>query len=312
MERRQWDQRPQVFQDFWCDDSGRRILCPTVNDTMSDSEYLRALKTGPKPYRQALESRARISHGRAQLPILERPACAILGRESWGRADALDLTPRLEAPRLTVAGQVHTELQARRPGIENEHNGVSIHEDRPQLVLKNRRLRNSLKRLSSSVCRKHSNRAAGDPGANRIGSPCQDDRNICAQNETGAVGVRQEAELLGEHVARLEVRNQEDVGIAGDLGHNALYLGGLCANGVVERQWTVEDAARDLLPFCHLAEAGGVDGGLHLGIDGLDRRQNGDLRSLHAESHRQVDRVLADVDLGLEVWRAVDRGIGDD
>jgi hypothetical protein len=140
MERRQWDQRPQVFQDFRCDNSRRRIPGPAVNDTMSDPDYLGALKMGPKPYCQALESRARISHGRAQLPILERPACTILGRESWGRADALDLTPRLEAPRLTVAGQVYAELQARRPGIENEHNGVSIHEDRPQLVLKNRGL----------------------------------------------------------------------------------------------------------------------------------------------------------------------------
>ena len=75
----------------------------------------------------------------------------------------------------------------------------------------------TLKRLSSSVCREHSNRATGDSGANPVGATCQDDRHPRAQNETGAVGVRQEAELLGEHVARLEVRNQEDVGIAGDL-----------------------------------------------------------------------------------------------
>ena len=37
-----------------------------------------------------------------------------------------------------------------------------------------------------------------------------------AEHQAGAVGVGQEAELLGEHVAGFEVRDEQDVGIAGN------------------------------------------------------------------------------------------------
>ena len=50
----------------------------------------------------------------------------------------------------------------------------------------------------------------------------------------------------------------------------------------------------------------------HLRIDRLDRGQDRDLRLLHAERHREIDRVLADVDLVLERRRDVDRRVGDD
>src|SRR5262245_65767147 len=109
-------------------------------------------------------------------------------------------------------------------------------------------LRNGLKRLSSSVCRLDRNCATGNSRANRIGSTRQDDRNLRAQNETGAVGVRQEAELLGEHIPGLEARHEKDVGIAGDRRLDTLDLRGFCADRVVERPWAIQAAARDLLP----------------------------------------------------------------
>ena len=68
----------------------------------------------------------------------------------------------------------------------------------------------------------------------------------------------------------------------------------------------------DLPAIGHLAERGGVERRRHLRVDGLDRRQNRDLRPLHAKRHREIDRVLADVDLVLQRRRDVDRGVGDD
>ena len=52
--------------------------------------------------------------------------------------------------------------------------------------------------------------------------------------------------------------------------------------------------------------------GRHLRVHRLDRGEDRDLRPLHAERHRQVDGVLADVHLVLERRRDVDRRVGDD
>ena len=84
------------------------------------------------------------------------------------------------------------------------------------------------------------------------------------------------------------------------VGANALGLGGLPADGVVERQRAIEDAAFDLAAVGHLAERGGIDRGGHLRVDGLDGGQNRDLRLTDAERNREIDGVLADVDLVFE------------
>ena len=47
-------------------------------------------------------------------------------------------------------------------------------------------------------------------------------------------------------------------------------------------------------------------------VDRFDRGENRDLRLLHAQRHREVDRVLADIDLVFERRCDVDRRIGDD
>src|SRR5262245_3514417 len=102
-----------MFQDLGCDDGGRGILRASVNDAMSDSQHPHAVKTGTKPYCQVVESGAPIGHRRAQMLALERSPRAILCREFRGGADALDLAPSFEAPRVGVSGLVDAELQAR-------------------------------------------------------------------------------------------------------------------------------------------------------------------------------------------------------
>ena len=92
------------------------------------------------------------------------------------------------------------------------------------------------------VRHQHRDRAAGNPRPDAVGAAGQDDRHPGAEHEPGAVGIGEEAELLGEDVAGLEIGNEQDVRIARDLRPDALDLRRLRADRVVERQRSVEDA----------------------------------------------------------------------
>ena len=161
------------------------------------------------------------------------------------------------------------------------------------------------------VGREHRDGATGDPRPNAVRAARQDDRHPRAEDNTGAIRVGEEGELLRQDVAGLEVRREEDVGIARDLRLDALCLRGVAADGVVEGQRTVQHTAGDLPPLGHLAQGSGVNGGRHLGRDRLHRGENRDLRPLSTESNGQVDGVLADVDFVLQRRRDVDGRVGD-
>ena len=90
-----------------------------------------------------------------------------------------------------------------------------------------------------------------------------------------------------------------------------LILAASTADGVVERQWTIEQATPDLPALGHLAQRGRVERRLHLRIDRLDGGQDRDLRFLDTEGHGEIDGVLADIDLVLQRRRDVDRRVGD-
>jgi hypothetical protein len=83
-------------------------------------------------------------------------------------------------------------------------------------------------------------------------------------------------------------------------------------NGVVEGQRAVEQAAGDLAAVGHLAQRGGVERGLHLELTVSTAARIATLGSAMLQHVRQVDGVLHDVDLGFEVGRDVDRGVGDE
>ena len=70
-------------------------------------------------------------------------------------------------------------------------------------------------------------------------------------------------------------------------------------------------AVTDLPALRHLAQRRRVERRLHLRGDGLDRREDRDLRPREPERDAQVDRVLADVDLVLQHGRDVDRRVRD-
>jgi hypothetical protein len=72
------------------------------------------------------------------------------------------------------------------------------------------------------------------------------------------VGVGQERQLFGQHVAGLEIGHQENVGIARDLRADALDLGGLLTDRVVEGKRPVEQGAGDLTALGHLTQRRGA------------------------------------------------------
>ena len=73
--------------------------------------------------------------------------------------------------------------------------------------------------LAERVCvvvQQHGNGATCE---SRFGGVCpagENDRNPCAQHNSGKLRATQIFKLLGEHVAALEVGHNQDVGLTGD------------------------------------------------------------------------------------------------
>ena len=155
-------------------------------------------------------------------------------------------------------------------------------------------------------------RTGGDARLARVGAAREDDRHACADDDSRADRAAQVHELLREHVAALEIGDHQDVGRAGDVGHDALGARSGGRHGVVESERSVEDGAFDLAAVGHLAQRRGIERGGHVRIDGLDRREDGNARAREAERVREVDRVAYDVRLVGERRRDVERGVGDD
>ena len=89
----------------------------------------------------------------------------------------------------------------------------------------------------------HRDSATRNSRTDVVGSARQDNRHACAQNQTRAVCIGKEAQLLGEDVPRLEIGNEENVWITGDLGLDPFDFRRLFADGIVEGERTVQDAA---------------------------------------------------------------------
>ena len=64
----------------------------------------------------------------------------------------------------------------------------------------------------------------GQSGSHRIGAAGEHDRHPRTEDDAGRIGTGQVAELFGQHVARLKVGHQQDVGLTGDGRANLLGL----------------------------------------------------------------------------------------
>ena len=134
----------------------------------------------------------------------------------------------------------------------------------------------------------------------RVRTAGEDRRHAGAEHDTGQLRAAKIYKLLDQHVAALEIGNHEDVGLAGD-GRDQLFdCSGFLADGSIEGERAIENAASDLAAVGHLAKRGGVEGGLDLGIDGFNRGEQRDLGLGNAKRVGQVDGVLHDMDLVFE------------
>ena len=166
---------------------------------------------------------------------------------------------RSSAPSATVED---LELQARRAGVDDE--------DRVHV----RRRRRSHCGARVGVDRR--DRAGGEAGADAVGARREDDRHAGAEHDAGGVGMGEEGQVLRQHVAGLEVGDDEDLGVAGDRAADALDPRGLGVDGVVEGERPLEQAAGDLAALGHLAEGRGLDGRGDLRRHRLDRGEDRD------------------------------------
>jgi hypothetical protein len=140
----------------------------------------------------------------------------------------------------------------------------------------------------------------------------EDDRHACAEHDARGVGMGQERQVLGQHVACFQVWYHQDLRLAGNRRFDALDARRLGADGVVEGERTVDFTAGDLSAIRHLAERGSLDGRWNGRRHRLDSREDGDLRRAEPKSGVKVDSVLNDVTLRQEVWCDVHRCVGDE
>src|SRR5450631_275149 len=84
----------------------------------------------------------------------------------------------------------------------------------------------------------------------------EDDRHTPAEHDPGGSRVSEIVELLDEHVAALQVWDDEDVGMPGDLRNNPLYAGGRRGDCSIEGERSIHETAADLTAVCHLRQSG--------------------------------------------------------
>ena len=124
--------------------------------------------------------------------------------------------------------------------------------------------------------------------------------------------MRQKDQVLGQHVARLQIRYDQDLRLPGDGRGDALDPRRLGINCVVKGQRAIQHAAGDLAALRHLAQGSGLDGGGDLGRHRLDRRQDRHAGRAQADGGEKVDGILHDVAFLAQVGKDVDRRIGDE
>ena len=126
MERSQRLEGPQFLHHHRSDDSGRRIPRTAVDDAMADAEDMCPVEAVAKPRGENVERGPRVAHRIAEVRVVERAALTVPGDEPRGRANALNLPRRRQAPGL-VGGLIEAELQARGARVEYQNEAVDRH-----------------------------------------------------------------------------------------------------------------------------------------------------------------------------------------
>ena len=280
---------------------------PAMHDAVADPHDLQARAVGLDPGEDSVHRVfLRRDLGQGIAFVDDDRTVFVTDEEVGGGADPLEYAP-VQPPQIRAGDREHGELHARRSGVQDADDPGHRSSLRSGTLMSPPPGRPVRRAWASE----EAHGAGGQASLDVVGAAGQDDRHAGPEDDARGVGVGHEGELLGQHVAGLQVGDQEHVGIAGDLGPDVLDLRGGLADRVVHRQRPVDEAAGDLAAVGHLAQGGGLQRGRDLGIDRLDRREDGDLGQGDPEGVGQVDRVLANRDLVLEGRVDIDRAVGE-
>ena len=152
----------------------------------------------------------------------------------------------------------------------------------------------------------------GQPGPHRIRSRRQDDRHPSAEHDAGRIRTGQERQVLGEHVARLEIRHDQDLARPATADRIPFIL-------AASRSMALSKASGPsrtppvIWPrsaILHSAAASIVDGILDVTVSTADKIATRGVPE--PDLREEIDGVLDDVALHIEIGKYVDRGIGDE
>jgi hypothetical protein len=136
----------------------------------------------------------------------------------------------------------YRELDARRTRVD--HCNLLGHVGRPFGC---RQLLNCGRRACSPACgEKLRDRTGREARCFLVRPAGEDDRHLGAKHDSRGVGVGKEGQALSQHVAGLKIWNHQDLRLTRDRRFDTLNPRGLGADRIVEGEWAVKDAVRDL------------------------------------------------------------------
>src|SRR5215204_4053378 len=92
----------------------------------------------------------------------------------------------------------------------------------------------------------HTDRTARNTRSHAVGTARKYHRNTSSEHHSGAIRVCKKAELLRKNVARFQIRCEQDVRVAGDIGRDSLRHSRFETDRVIEREGTLEDRTGNL------------------------------------------------------------------
>ena len=206
MQRRQRDVAFEVGEHVVVDQHRPVVVRATMDDAMADRdgfEVLRLAQPGARRLHRGRNVRnlSRCERCDRSETLRRRPRA-----RSRGRVPMPSIWPLIRRSSSARAiRREHLELDARRARIDDEDR---IHAVTPPATRAVRAARIGIE---------HRDRAGRHARAHRIRARGEDDRHPRAEHDAGRIGLGEEGEVLGQHVAGLEVGHDQDLRAAGDL-----------------------------------------------------------------------------------------------
>ncbi len=125
MKRRERDQRAKLLERLLRHDRRPGVLRAAMHDAMTNADDVCTRKALAEPVGDEAERGLGVTESGIQRRVGDALTGAVLCRELRLRAETLDLTARVCFPRVCVGLVEDRELQARRPGVDDD--GVVVH-----------------------------------------------------------------------------------------------------------------------------------------------------------------------------------------